>query len=55
MGFNSLAFSASLVFSPYLGMKVVDHFGYDTLWYITAGILAITSVGFYWIVPKLKN
>lgn len=55
MGFNSLAFSASLVFSPYLGMKVVDHLGYDSLWYITAAVLAVTSVGFYWIVPKLKN
>jgi predicted MFS family arabinose efflux permease len=55
MGFNSLAFSAALVFSPYLGMNIVDQFGYSSLWYATGIVLVLTSFGFYWVAPKLKN
>jgi MFS family permease len=55
MGFNSLAFSAALVFSPYLGMTVIDHWGYTTLWFITGTILVLVSIGFYSLAPKMRS
>src|SRR5690606_40190492 len=46
MGFNSLAFAAASIFSPYLGTYTVERFGYPTLWTITGAILICTSLGF---------
>lgn len=54
MGFNSLAFAAATIFSPYLGTFTVERFGYQTLWTITGAILICTSIGFYWIIHKMK-
>lgn len=53
MGFNSLAFAASNILSPYLGTYAADHFGYPVLWLITGSVLIGTSVGFAWILKKL--
>ncbi len=53
MGFNSLAFAAANIFSPYLGTYVAEHFGYQILWFGTAGVLVFTSIGFSWILKKL--
>lgn len=53
MGFNSLAFAAANIFSPYLGTYVAEHFGYQILWFGTAGVLFFTSIGFSWILKKM--
>ncbi|QBQ41440.1 MDR family MFS transporter [Sphingobacterium psychroaquaticum] len=53
MGFNSLAFAAANIFSPYLGTYVAEHYGYQTLWYGTALVLLFTSMGFSWILKKM--
>jgi len=53
MGFNSLAFATANVFSAYLGTYVAEHFGYETLWYGVASVLALVSVGFGWILRKM--
>lgn len=53
MGFNSMAFAAANIFSPYLGTYVAEHFGYQILWIGTAGVLIFTSVGFSWILKKI--
>src|SRR5690606_30532777 len=53
MGFNSLAFAAANIFSPYLGTYVAEHFGYQILWFGTAGVLFVTSIGFSWILKKM--
>lgn len=55
MGFNSLAFAAANIFSPYLGTYVAEHFGYHTLWTTTGTVLLIVSVAFYWIITKMKK
>ena len=54
MGFNSLAFAAANIFSPYLGTYFAEHYGYNVLWLITGTVLMIASVGFYWIINKMK-
>jgi len=53
MGFNSLAFAAANIFSPYLGTYVAEHHGYQILWFGTATVLFLTSIGFSWILKKL--
>ena len=53
MGFNSLAFAAANIFSPYLGTYVAEHYGYQTLWFATAAVLLVTSLGFSWILKKM--
>lgn len=53
MGFNSLAFAAANIFSPYLGTYTAEHYGYETLWYITAIVMLISCMGFAWILKKM--
>lgn len=55
MGFNSLAFAAANIFSPYLGTYVAEHFGYQVLWTTTGTVLLVVSVAFYWIISKMKE
>lgn len=55
MGFNSLAFAAANIFSPYLGTYLADHFGYNVLWLTTGTVLLITSFGFFWIIRKMDH
>lgn len=54
MGFNSLAFAAANIVSPYLGTYLAEHYGYNVLWTIAGTTLMIASIGFYWIVTKMK-
>ncbi|NQD71500.1 MFS transporter [Sphingobacterium shayense] len=53
MGFNSLAFAAANIFSPFFGTYLAEHYGYSVLWLCTGGLLIITSIGFSWILKKL--
>lgn len=55
MGFNSLAFAAANIFSPFLGTYTAEHFGYSTLWTSAGLILIFCGVGFYWIISKMKT
>lgn len=55
MGFNSLAFAAANIFSPYLGTYVAEHFGYQILWTTTGTVLVIVSIAFYWIINKMNR
>lgn len=53
MGFNSLAFAAANIFSPYLGTSLAENYGYPTLWYSAGLVLVITAIGFSWIIKKM--
>jgi predicted MFS family arabinose efflux permease len=55
MGFNSLAFAAANIFSPFLGTYTAEHYGYNTLWTAAGLILIICGIGFYWIISKMKT
>lgn len=54
MGFNSMAFAAANIFSPYLGTYTADKFGYDTLWWITTGVLMMSSIGFGVLLKRMR-
>ncbi len=53
MGLNALAFSAAHVFSPFLGTRIADQFGFNVLWIGTAIVLVATAVGFYLVVRRM--
>lgn len=55
MGFNSLAFAAANIFSPYLGTFIADNFGYNALWMTTGTVLLLASFGFSWIIKKMEE
>jgi predicted MFS family arabinose efflux permease len=54
MGFNSLAFAAANIFSPYCGTYLAEHFGYNVLWTVAGTTLLTASLGFYWIISRMK-
>lgn len=53
MGLNALAFSVAHVFSPFLGTRIADNYGFNLLWWGTATVLVITAIGFYAVVKKM--
>lgn len=55
MGFNSLAFAAANIFSPFLGTYTAEHYGYNTLWTAAGLTLILCGIGFYWIISKMKT
>jgi len=54
MGFNSLAFAAANIFSPYFGTYLAEHFGYNVLWTVAGTTLMVAAIGFYWIISRMK-
>lgn len=53
MGLNALAFSTAHVFSPFLGTRVADQFGFNVLWWGTAVVLVGVAIGLYLVVKKM--
>lgn len=53
MGMNALAFSAAHIFSPFLGTRIADHYGFTILWISTGVGTIITSLGFWWVMRRL--
>jgi predicted MFS family arabinose efflux permease len=47
IGLNGLAFSAAHVLSPYLGTQIAANFGFGNLWFATAALALITTLGFF--------
>lgn len=53
MGFGALAYSAAHIVSPYLGTRVADFYGFDTLWIGTGVLTVFIALGFYVIMKKM--
>lgn len=54
MGFNSLAFAAANIFSPYLGTYLAENYGYNVLWTVAGTTLLTAAFGYYWIIQRMK-
>ncbi len=44
MAMYAMTFSAAFIVGPTMGMYLVDHYGYTTLWYVVSGILILSSL-----------
>ena len=53
MAINSLSFSVALIFSPLIGTRIADAFGFDTLWWATAGTLVVVAAGFLLVMKRM--
>lgn len=54
MGINALSVSGAHVFSPFLGTRVAALYGFPVLWWGTAIVLLLTSIGFFFVMKKMK-
>ncbi|MCD8540223.1 MAG: MFS transporter [Leadbetterella sp.] len=52
MGMYSLAFSVAHIISPYFGTYTIEHWGFETLWWVTGGITVLTAGGFYFLMRR---
>lgn len=55
MGMYSFAYSAAFVLAPALGTRIVDHWGFDTLWWICGAISIATAAGFMLLLGKKRT
>jgi predicted MFS family arabinose efflux permease len=53
MGVNGIAFSFSFIITPFLGTYIVSQFGFDSLWYGSFAVLAVSAVFLYIVVKKM--
>lgn len=54
MGINALSVSGAHVFSPFIGTRVAALYGFPVLWWGTALVLFLTSIGFLFVMKKMK-
>ena len=53
MGLNGISFSIALITAPFLGTYIAENFGYTNLWIFNCVMIAIASIGFYYIMKKM--
>lgn len=51
----TIAYSIAQVLAPTLGSKIVQHYGFTTLWYVITGIAAVIFVGFRLLKNKVES
>lgn len=54
MGINALSVSAAHVFSPFVGTRIADAYGFNTLWWATTILLLLTAAGFFFVMKRMK-
>ena len=54
MGLYTMMFSCAFFIAPIVGTRVLDAYGFDTLWYTMAVLNFISVMGFLWINKYLK-
>lgn len=55
MGLNSMSYSLAFVTSPFIGMQIVELYGFDTLWTVNVLLIVIASCSFYFLMNKLRK
>src|SRR5690606_10559005 len=54
MGLNTLAFSLAHIFSPFLGTRLAENFGFEVLWWASGLLCVVACFGFYFVMKKMK-
>lgn len=50
MGLYTFSFSSAFVLAPFLGTRIIDTYGFSTLWYAVGMLALVTAVGFYFAI-----
>ncbi len=53
MGLLGIAFSVSFIITPFLGTRVAENFGFETLWIGTGVLMTLAAIGFKVLIPKM--
>lgn len=51
----TMCYSIAHVVAPTMGSQVVQHFNFEVLWYVVAGICGVSLLGFAWLQRFQKN
>ncbi|MNZ97596.1 Major Facilitator Superfamily protein [compost metagenome] len=51
----TIAYSIAQVLSPTLGSRIVQHYGFTTLWYVISGMAAVIFIGFRILKNKIES
>jgi predicted MFS family arabinose efflux permease len=54
MGMYALSFSGAHVLAPLLGTRLIMAYGYDTLWWVAAGVSVLVGLGFHIVMKKFR-
>src|SRR6056297_1038847 len=52
LGTHGMAYSLALIAAPLIGTFTIDHFGYNTLWYVLFALSLVAAVGFYFNINR---
>ncbi|GHA72283.1 MFS transporter [Pontibacter akesuensis] len=55
MGLYTISYAAAHVIAPYLGTTLAAKYGFNTLWWCTGGLSAVTAVGIYFVVQHMER
>lgn len=55
MGIMSMLFSLAIIVSPVVGTNLVDHFGYNVTWMVSAGLSLVACVGWYALDQEFRK
>jgi hypothetical protein len=50
----ALSFSGAHVLAPLLGTRLIMAYGYDTLWWVAAGVSVLVGLGFHIVMKKFR-
>ena len=53
MGLNGISFSMAFVTSPLIGTFIAQNYGFNNLWIFNCIMIAIASIGFYFVMKKM--
>lgn len=49
MALYSMSWSLAQILAPVLSTRVIEHFGFQTLWFVLGGLAFVSFVGFRWL------
>jgi len=54
LGIYSMAYSLSFILAPAIGLYIINHSGYPTLWYAVSVLSIFITLGFFFLIPGSK-
>lgn len=55
LGMYSMGYSLSFIVAPALGLYIIQHRGYPTLWWVVSGISVLVTLGFFYVIGPVKT
>jgi predicted MFS family arabinose efflux permease len=55
MALYSMSFSFAHILGPNIGLHIADKYGFNTTWYVMAGLMVISAILLYSVYKKMEN